>query len=440
MTAKLSNHPPKGTSDWLPQEFAIRQHIFETWRRVNREFGYQEYLTPILETADIYRAKSGADVGGKELMTMIDRAGRELAIRPEMTPSVTRMVSRFYRQASKPLRLFSIANFWRNERPQRGRNREFWQLNSDIFGSNSINADIETLQLALHLMLSFNPPPGAFTLHLSHRHLIDTILIDIADVPDEVHIPTVRLLDKFQKLRLDAFHHSLKELGLGQESIDHLTRFMQSQNAGQLLAAFPQLAEAAGYREITHIFTTLKAVGYGDWIAFNPGLIRGFDYYDGMVFEIFDNHPDNNRSMFGGGRYNGLANIFGSEDIPAIGFAIGDETTRLFLKSWELVPDYLMENRAIFLPLLDAALANVATKLVVDLREAALPVEQGLETQSFRQALKYANKKRFPYVIILGSNEVSQGLVGLKNMQTGEQESLTKEALIDRLRQTGISL
>lgn len=143
MPQKLTNNPIKGTSDWLPEEFAVRQYIFETWRKINRQFSYDEYLTPLLESADIYRAKSGEDVGGKELMVITDRAGRELAIRPEMTPSVTRMVSRFYKQATKPLRLFSIANFWRNENPQRGRNREFWQLNSDIFGSESVNADAE---------------------------------------------------------------------------------------------------------------------------------------------------------------------------------------------------------------------------------------------------------------------------------------------------------
>jgi histidyl-tRNA synthetase len=137
----LSNKPPKGTSDWFPEEYSIRKYIFDTWRRVNVQFGYQEYLTPILETADIYRAKSGEDVGGKELLVIEDRGGRELAMRPEMTPSVTRMVSRTYMQEPKPMRLFSIANFWRNERPQRGRNREFWQLNTDIFGSVSLNAD-----------------------------------------------------------------------------------------------------------------------------------------------------------------------------------------------------------------------------------------------------------------------------------------------------------
>ncbi|MCA9386774.1 ATP phosphoribosyltransferase regulatory subunit, partial [Candidatus Dojkabacteria bacterium] len=151
----LSNQPPKGTADWLPSEFAIRKYIFDTWREVCTRFGYEEYLTPIIESAEIYRVKSGEDVGGKELMTMFDRAEREYAIRPEMTPSVTRMVSKIYNDTPKPIRLFSIANYFRNEKPQRGRNREFWQLNFDIFGSDSINADVEIIQMAIEIMKAF---------------------------------------------------------------------------------------------------------------------------------------------------------------------------------------------------------------------------------------------------------------------------------------------
>lgn len=435
MSFKLSNNPIRGTSDWLPPEFAVRQYIFDTWRRVNRQFGYEEYLTPIFELADIYRAKSGEDVGGKELLVITDHAGRELAIRPEMTPSVTRMVTRFYRQAAKPLRLFSIANFWRNEKPQRGRNREFWQLNSDIFGSESVNADLEIVQLSLELMLAFQPPRGAFTLHLNHRQLIDTMLSDVAAVPDALHLAAVRWLDKFEKLPLEVFERGLADLGLGRETVSRLLGFMQTPDAEQLVSHFPELKTNPGYQQILSALTTLKELGYGDWIIFKPSLIRGFDYYDGMVFEVFDNHPDNNRAMFGGGRYNGLASLFGSQDIPAVGIAPGDETTRLFLQSWGLVPSHLTQPQSIYLPLLEAQLTQATNRLAGDLRGAALSVEQGLETQTIRQALSYANKKGFHYVLILGPDEADQGLVSLKNMRTGEQVSLTKTALIEHLKQ-----
>jgi histidyl-tRNA synthetase len=298
MSTSLSNLPLKGTSDWFPEECAIRRYIFDIWRRVNRQFGYDEYLTPILEAAEIYRAKSGKDVGGKELMTMTDQAGRELAIRPEMTPSVTRMVTRIYRQSPKPLRLFSIANFWRNEKPQRGRNREFWQLNTDIFGSSSLSADLEILQLALELMLAFDPPKRSFTLYLNHRHLLDTILTHIADIPEAVRVPTVRLLDKYQKLGNESLSRALEDLGLEQNAIRMLLHFMQSQNIEQLLGYFPMLQDDDGYQQVKYLLTMLRDLGYDEWVIFNPSIIRGFDYYDGMVFEMFDRHPENTRARY----------------------------------------------------------------------------------------------------------------------------------------------
>jgi histidyl-tRNA synthetase len=177
----LSNLPQKGTSDWTPEEFRVRKTIFDTWRKVCTSFGYQEYLCPILESADIYRAKSGEDVGGKELMSFFDQGGRELSIRPEMTPSVTRMVTRFYEQKPKPIKLFSIANFVRNEKPQRGRNREFWQLNIDTFGSNSILSDVEMLVLIIEMMLAFKAPKDSFKVNLNNRKLIDAILQDLGE-------------------------------------------------------------------------------------------------------------------------------------------------------------------------------------------------------------------------------------------------------------------
>lgn len=437
MPSKLSNVPQKGTRDWEPEEFAIRHYIFETWRRVNCQFGYQEYLTPLLESAEIYRAKSGEDVGGKELLTMVDRAGRELAIRPEMTPSVTRMVSRYYRQAPKPLRLFSIANFWRNERPQRGRNREFWQLNSDIFGSESVNADIEVLLLALRLMLAFNPPVGSFTLYINHRQLIDAVLSDVANVSDEVRLPTVRLLDKFDKIGNEKFRKALTDLGLAEQTIDQLTRFMETENATQLIAQFPELAENPGYQQISHISTVLDSAGFGSWYSFNPSIIRGFDYYDGMVFEMFDNHPENNRAMFGGGRYNGLADLFVKENIPAVGFAPGDETTRLFLESWNIIPNFAQANLTLYLPLLDPELTKNVTTLANELRQAGYAIEQGIEPQSMKQALSYANRQQFLGVLILGQNEATNNTVSLKTMQDGKQETLGNAALLDKLATLG---
>ena len=199
----LSNLPPKGTADWFPAEFKVRKHIFDTWRRVCQSYGFEEYLGPLVESIDIWKAKSGEDVGGSELTQITNRDGEldGLAIRPEMTPSVTRMVSRIWKETEKPLKWFSIANFYRNEKPQKGRNREFWQLNCDIFGEEFLRADIEVLTLALELLRAFNPPSGSYKLKLNHRKLITGFLVEVLGITDEDKQKRItRLMDKYEKL------------------------------------------------------------------------------------------------------------------------------------------------------------------------------------------------------------------------------------------------
>lgn len=434
---QLSNNPPKGTSDWQPAEFQLRKYIFDTWRSVCLRFGFEEYLTPIFESADIYRAKSGEDIGGKELMMMTDKAGRELAIRPEMTPSVTRMISRDYKNLNKPVRYFSIANFVRNEKPQRGRNREFWQLNVDIFGSQSTNADLEMLVISLELILTFfkqskkEADSNSFVLKINNRKLIEAIL-ESADISEEQQVEVVRTLDKFHKLPTEKFTARLQELSVSEANIEKLSFFMSANNITELTEKLPELANDEGFQEITNIMNQLTELGYGDFITFAPDVIRGFDYYDGLVFEMFDNHPDNSRSLFGGGRYNGLAKLFGKVEIPAVGIAPGDETMKLFLEAWDLLPAF--ENKAVFIPLLEEQYFTKLNNIANSLREQNIAVEQGLEVQKMKKAFSYANQKWFPWVILVGEEEMKTGQLALKNMETGEQKLVTEAELIMQLQ------
>lgn len=416
----ISNQPPKGTADWLPEEFIIRKHIFDTWRQVCLSYGYQEYLTPLVESADIYRAKSGEDVGGKELVTFTDLGGRELSIRPEMTPSVTRLVSRIYDAEAKPIRFFSIANFMRNEKPQRGRNREFWQLNVDMFGATGLSAEMEILQLALDLMLAFNPPVGSFTLSLNHRALLEAILADVCD-SSESKIAVLRLMDKWHKLSEANFVSALAELGLTKKSQTMLVKFLGATTVVEIVKLLPGLADNPAVLELKQVINTLTDLGYGEYLAFNPSVIRGFDYYDGLVFEVFDNHPDNRRAIFGGGRYNGLASIFGAKSFPAVGFAPGDETTKLFLESWNLLEAIQKEIKAdiYFVPLLSADLRSETAKLVQALRHQGFQVIAGLEAQKLNKALEYANKSDISKLVIFNSQEASKSIYKIKDMASG---------------------
>jgi len=425
MNKGLSNQEPKGTRDWLPEEFLVRKYIFDTWRKVCLRYGFEEYLTPLVESAEIYRAKSGEDIGGKELVTFEDLGGRELSIRPEMTPSVTRMVTKVYASSPKPLKYFSIANFMRNEKPQRGRNREFWQLNCDIFGSESSAADLEILQLALDLMLELDAPQDSFSLAINNRKLVDAVLelSGASKLNKEAKTSVVRTLDKWNKLKREDIKIRLEESGLDKKSIAVLEKFMSSHSLDELLKELPELKDNAGLIETVKILETLEDLGYGDFIEFNPTIIRGFDYYDGMVFEVFDKNPENNRAMFGGGRYNGLAEIFGEKNFPAVGFAPGDETTRIFLESWDLVskiPNGQMDK--FYLPLLDQKLQNKVRQLAKQLRIRGFNVLMSLEEQKIGKALEFANKKKISQVIIYGTDEAEKGIYKIKNMLTGEEK------------------
>ena len=422
MSKIISNKPPRGTSDWPPEEYRIREYIFNAWRQVCLSYGYEEYLTPLLENADIYRAKSGADVGDKELMILKDQGGRELAIRPEMTPSATRLVSKIYTQATKPLRLFSIANFMRNERPQRGRNREFWQLNCDIFGADELEADIEIARIALDIMLSFKPPRESFTLYVNSRKIIDFLLDKIIKIKKQEKLEVVRQLDKWDKIPEKDNLKILAGLGLGKQQIGKIKDFMQVEDEKKLGQIFPELAASPGMVEINEFINSLRSLGYGDFIKFKPNIIRGFDYYDGIVYEVFDNNPNNSRALFGGGRYNGLANLFGKTEFGAVGIAPGDETIRLFLESWDLIKD-IKNNRAslYYLPLLSEAIIADSRELAKKLRAKGLNIEAGLKVQGIKKALDFANKKGFSRVIIFGEDEQRKGIYKVKNMATGEE-------------------
>ncbi|MBU0708135.1 histidine--tRNA ligase [Patescibacteria group bacterium] len=425
--AKLNNQPIKGTADWFPEEFVIRKYIFDTWRRVCKQFGYEEYLTPLVENADLYRAKSGEDVGGTELTVFTDRGGRDLAIRPEMTPSVTRMVSQRYTSLPKPIRLFSIANFFRNEKPQRGRNREFWQLNYDVFGSNSVYADVEILQVGLEIMLSFNPPPNSFVAYVNSRTLIDLILDSLGISDGEIKVKLMRILDKWDKEGEVASRMRLGKVGLRLNQVDGLVKLIKCASQQELVTNFPELKGSKVLKDIELLMVTLQGLGYRDWVQFKPSLIRGFDYYDGPVFEFFDQSPQNKRSLFGGGRYNALAGLFDVEPFPAVGCAPGDETTRLFLDEWNLIEQLNIRDPVgkLYLPLLGEKSIAKAFTLASKLRSQGEIVEIGLQVQNLRTALIYADKRSFTKIIFLGDEELERGIYVVRDMLTGDQEEFS---------------
>jgi len=421
---KLSNLPYKGCNDYIDDEFKRLEYIFGKWREVALKYGFREYLTPVLESAEIYEAKSGEDIK-RELFIVNDSAGRRLTLRPEMTPSVSRLVTRIYGSEPKPIKLFSIANFFRGERPQKGRDREFWQLNMDIFGSESIFSDLEIILSALDLMVNgFRAPKNSFILKLNNRKLINYFLDEVLKLDsDEKKLNLVRKLDKFEKLDNKEFEKVLTSIGLDGEEVKAVMTWMQC-NLDELVKMYPDLKNNEGYQETVFLLNSIENLGYGGFVKYSAELIRGFDYYDGSIFEIFDLNPNFSRSLFGGGRYNGLADIFGSEKIPAVGCAPGSPVS-IFLDNWNLWPDSYNISSIYFLPILSKDNENILQtfKLAQKLRNQGKNVETGDSPVDISKALSYSNKRKFDFTIIFGEDEIKQKKYLIKNMITGEQIS-----------------
>lgn len=276
-------------------------------------------------------------------------------------------------------------------------------------------------------MLAFNPPAGSFVININNRKLIDSVLENaLSAAGSEVRQEVVRVMDKWEKLPPDGIDQRLSDVGLSVEGIDTIRKFMTSETAEELLAKLPWLAGNPALLETQTIMQSLIDLGYQDWVRFQPNIIRGFDYYDGMVFEVFDRNPDNNRAMFGGGRYNGLASLFGGEAFPAVGFAPGDETTKLFLESWNLLDQVRNQKNEtkVYVPLLSEGFTTQVNTIAKKLRAEGKQVVLGLEVQKFGKALDVGNKISANFVVIFGEDEAAKGVYLLKDMQSGGQSEI----------------
>ncbi len=418
---KLTTKPLKGFRDFIPEEWAVQQYIFDIWKNVCESYGYKEYNGPVLESVDIYN-KSGDDVGtlGKELYTFKDRGDRQIALRPEMTPTVGRMIAEYGKRYPKPIRWYSIAQFFRAENPQRGRGREFFQLNFDMFGTDSKFADIEILQMAIDIMLAYGADESMFKLYINDRRFMNSFLKSILDNEEKI-IPVIRIMDKRAKLSQEAFNDMLTEIGLDKSQINKLDEYINL-TADDL----KNYTNLEGSNELIELLNLLNLTKYGKYCVFNPSLARGFDYYTGMVFEVFDKNPQNNRSMFGGGRYDKLVDLFSSEGVSAVGCAPGDVTARLFLESWNLLPkEFNAKTETYYLPILTNEGFEKLIVIAQSLREDGKSVIMGVAEESISKALGSANKIKSDYIVIAGEEELSSGQYKIKNMVSGDEKFIS---------------
>jgi histidyl-tRNA synthetase len=413
---KLSTSPYKGTSDSYPEEMFYRNYLFNIWEKVAKRFGYEEYDTPLVEEASLYKAKSGEELANKQLYTFVDKGGREIAIRPEMTPSLARIIAAKRKELRLPLRLFNIGRFYRYERPQRGRTREFFQLNIDILGVEERASEVEIIQFIMAVMQELKAPKETYELRISSRYLLDYLYEEVLKISEEQKGDITKAIDIFPKIERTEFLKYLEDLDLGDEQVKLLEEFVQWD-----LDNLEEIKEySKGAEELLKLFSLLEELEITN-IKFCPYIVRGLDYYTGTVMEMFDVGGDKNpRALFGGGRYDNLLEIFGEEKLPAFGLGWGDITTLDYLKTYNLLPPYT-PNTKLFVTLMDKGDIEESLKIASFLRAEGINTEVQLEEIKLSKQLDYANKKSIPWVLIIGEEEREKDKVLLKNMKTSEQ-------------------
>lgn len=428
MTA-LSSQPYKGTRDYYPEDKRVQNYIFETWKKVVERFGYEEYGAPILENLEIYAAKSGQELVNDQTYTFTDRGGRIVAIRPEMTPSISRMVAARRQELAYPARLFSIANFMRYERPQRGREREFWQLNVDVFGVDSVAADVEIITIADTILKEFGARKGDYVIRVNNRKFIHYMMAEYLGLDKTGALQMTKLFDRRGKITEQDFDEQAL-LILGEAQREDIEKVKQIIDAKDIASLPDELQRASALDEIKEVFNGLAAAGV-DGAIFDATLMRGLDYYTGTVFEVFDTHPDNNRSLFGGGRYDGLVGLFGAEPISAVGMAPGNTMIENFLDVHGLLPENSSKTDVYVVVINDTL--DDARRVAAELREGGVNVEVDITGRKLDKQIKTAVKKNIPYLLFIGAQDVEAGEYSLKNSATETEEKLTTQQIIDKL-------
>jgi histidyl-tRNA synthetase len=329
----LSTQPYKGVRDFYPDEFKKRQYIFDTWRSTLVKTGFSEYDASILEPANLYTEKSGEELGSKQLYSFTDKGDREVALRPEWTPTLARMVSAKFGEIAFPLRWFCIPNCFRYERPQKGRLREFWQLNADIIGLEAGLSDLEILRVLSVLFESFKAPKESYSIRYNHRGLLDMWIVN--EIGEDKKQQVYDLLDSWKKLDDRERKETMLEQGFTSEQSQKIQELANC--AG--LSYETYLTYSKNFTELATIQSTISEICPNSNFIFDPTIVRGIAYYTGLVFEAFDENPENSRALFGGGRYDNLLELFGKH-APAIGFGWGDVTMGEFLTNWDLWPSF----------------------------------------------------------------------------------------------------
>jgi len=412
----------KGTRDFYPEQMAIRVWLYNTMRAVAESFGYQEWEAPMLEPLELYAAKSGEELVKEQSYVFKDRGGSEIALRPELTPSLARIIAQKQKELNLPVRWWSFGPFWRYERPQKGRTREFFQWNVDMLGVDSPEADAENVAVLATFFQRVGLSPEQVLILVNDRRLTDSCF-DAFNIQADQRPAVSSWIDRREKMAPEAWEAYGKEIGLSDKQLADIKSMLDDKDLWKQS------------EELKRFFAVIDVLDLGDFVKFDPSIVRGLLYYTGTVFEAWEVGGDIKRSILGGGRYDNLTRDVGGDPIPAVGFAMGDVVITLILEKYGLLPKDLNVNPApVVVTVFDEERLLASFKLASELRRAGLNVICYPEAAKLPKQFKYADRVGAKATLVLGPDEVETGQVAVKNLINGEQVLVSREALVAQIR------
>lgn len=422
MATKSTIPAVKGTREFYPEEMALRNYIYSLVCQSAQVFGYQEWDAPFLETIDLYAAKSGDELVKEQSFVFPDRSGDLITLRPELTPSLARMIAQKQGELTFPVRWWSFGPFWRYERPQKGRSREFFQWNVDMLGVNSPEADAELIAVAATFLKLAGLDADQAIIYVNNRRLMDS-QFDELGIPTEKRMDVSSAVDRRTKMDAQKWDEYVLELGVDAKQLNGLKR---------ILADY-QLWRKSD--ELVRLFKALEALGVSDYVKFDPNIMRGLLYYTGTVFEAFDVSGSVRRAILGGGRYDNLLRDVGGEPLTGVGFAMGDVVIGIILQEKGLIPPFVPTPAPVLVTVFNDSLWMDSFSLAAELRRAGIRVTVYPEPVKLPKQFKFADRMGMQVVLVVGPDEASAEQVTIKDLKKGVQKTVSRSEVEKQIRE-----
>jgi len=410
----------KGTREFYPQEMALRTWLYGKIRQVSESFGYQEYDGPFLESIELYAAKSGEELVKEQSFVFPDRGGNLITLRPELTLSLARMVAQRQHELVYPLRWWSFGPFWRYEKPQKGRTREFFQWNADLIGVDTPEADAELVAVAAEFFKSVGLTPGEVKIMVNNRELMEAEIIKLG-IAIEQKTKVFNLIDRRDKMPLSDWRAFCLEEGFTEEQVEGFQQILQNKDLYQSSA------------DMMRFFAALKVLGVSEYVEFDARIVRGLDYYTGLVFEARD-VGENARAILGGGRYDNLVGDVGGDPLPGVGFAMGDVVLPIILTENQKLPEFQSQHAKVLVTVFSEETFDECFSISAELRSAGIQTMSYPEAVKLGKQFKFADRLGMDFAVVIGPDEISQNQVQVKNLKSGEQTSIGRVDLVSFLQ------